>query len=193
VPAEKNNRPAEKRRVTTAIPAARLIAAMTRRITTTALLVLAATIAATSARAAEVPQATLDSAGAFAAQILQLEVTGQWERQYALLNPGHRQLITKGQYVACSRPLGTAIGPQRFVVRESKLVTIRVPHVAARIAALVTVEMHRPESKQVATFHVHVVPADGRWTWILGKSFLQALAAGRCLYGAPLSSSSPSA
>jgi hypothetical protein len=166
---------------------------MTRRITTTALLVLAAAIAATSARAAEVPQATLDSAGAFAAQVLRLEVTGQWERQYALLNPGHRRLITEGQYIACSRPLGTAIGPQRFVVRATKLVAIRAPHVAGRTAALVTVEMHRPESKQAATFHVHVVPANGHWTWILGKSFLDALAGGRCLYGAPLASSAPPA
>jgi hypothetical protein len=169
----------------------------TRRITTTAALALAAaTMAATSALAAgprnEVPQSTLDSAGAFAAQILQLEVTGHWEQQYALLNPGHRLLITEGQYVACSKPLGTAIGPQRFVVRRTKVVTIHVPHVAARTAALVTLEMHRPGSEQAATFHVHVVPANGRWTWILGDSFLRALAGGRCLYGAPLASSAPS-
>jgi hypothetical protein len=166
----------------------------TRRITTAAVLALvAATIGATPALAADVPQSTLDSAGAFAAQILQLEVTGHWEQQYALLNPGHRQLITEGQYVACSRPLGTAIGPQRFVVRGIKVVTIHVPHVAMRTAALVTVDMHRPGSAQVATFHVHVVPANGRWTWILGKSFLEALAGDRCLYGAPLTSSAPPA
>jgi hypothetical protein len=166
----------------------------TRRNTAIALLALtAATAAATRSPAAAPARTSLpgEPAGWFAAQVLRLEVAGRWEEQYRLLNPGHQQLITERQYVICSRPLGTAIGPERFVVRDTRLVPIHVPHVAARTAALVTIEMHRPGSTQAATFHVHAVADRGRWTWILGKQFLRALDGGRCLDGAPLASAPP--
>jgi hypothetical protein len=145
------------------------------------------TVAAVPAR----PSLPAGPAGAFAARILRLEVTGQWSQQYRLLNPGHRALLTERQYVECSRPLGTAIGPQRFVVRSTKSVPVHVPHVAARTGALVTIEMHRPHSARAATFQVHAIADHGRWTWILGDSFLTALEHGRCLYGMPLASAPP--
>jgi hypothetical protein len=165
-----------------------------RRITAIAALALAATAAAaiwSVAAAPARPPVPAEQAGAFAVHVLRLEVTGRWTQQYKLLNPGHRGLITERQYIACSRPLGTAIGPQRFVVRSTQLVPIHVPHISARTAALVTVEMQRPGSKQTATLHIHAVADHGRWTWILGKSFLTALADRRCLYGAPLASAPP--
>jgi hypothetical protein len=164
-----------------------------RKLTAFAALATAATAAAVWAVAAAParPPVPAEPAGAFAVHILRLEVTGRWNEQYRLLNRGHRGLITQRQYVACSRPLGTAIGPQRFVVRDTQLVPIHVPHVAAQMGALVTIEMQRPGSKQAATLHVHAVPDHGQWTWILGKSFLQSLSGGRCLYGAPLASGPP--
>jgi hypothetical protein len=40
--------------------------------------------------------------------------------------------------------------------------------------------------RQPVTYHLHAVRDRGRWTWILGQSFLAAIGKRECLDGSPL-------
>jgi len=156
----------------------------------------AALAAAAAVAAAAVPAAarldsgrraaSAESAGVFAVRIVDEELHGMWARQWSELHPGHRALITRGQYVACSRGLGTNIGDEVLTVRSVAVASIHVRDVPQRTSALVTLTMRRPGSSDSATLHVHAVSVAGHWTWILGERFLDALAQGRCLDGTPL-------
>jgi len=132
-----------------------------------------------------------ESAGVFIARILREEIRGQWGRQWLELHPGHQRLITQGQYVACSRGLGTniATGKEIFHVLRVEDQAIHVRGVPQRTAKLVTINVRQPGQRQRngLTYKLHAVAVGGRWTWILGDRFLDELARGRCLDGSPLS------
>ncbi|HVM56325.1 MAG TPA: hypothetical protein VMT74_02600 [Gaiellaceae bacterium] len=127
-----------------------------------------------------------ETAGTFVTRILREELRGQWARQWDELHPGHQRLITRAQYVACSRGLGTNIGDEELTVRGVRAMPIHVPGVPQRTAEVVTITMRRRGSTDAVTYHVHAVSVDGRWAWILGRPFLDAIAHGRCMDGAPL-------
>jgi hypothetical protein len=44
-----------------------------------------------------------------------------------------------------------------------------------------------------ATFKFHAILHSGRWRWVLGPNFLQAVSQGQCLDGSPLGSISSQA
>jgi hypothetical protein len=71
---------------------------------------LAASISASTASAEAARSASrmpVESPGAFITRILKEEIHGEWSRQWRELHPGHRALITRPQYVACPRGMGT--------------------------------------------------------------------------------------
>jgi hypothetical protein len=129
--------------------------------------------------------------GAFATHVLREEISGQWAAQWDELNPGHQKLITRKEYVACSTSLGTnfATGKETLDVVSIKDVPLHVRNVPEHTAKLVTVRLSHVPGQAAITYHVHAVHDAGRWTWILGASFLDAIAHGRCLDGSPLNSS----
>lgn len=126
--------------------------------------------------------------GAFITRILHEELAGQWAAQWGELHPGHRQLITRAQYVTCSEAIGTnvATGHETLSVRGVRDVPIHVRNVPERSAKLVTIVLRSGAGDRPTTYHLHAVLDGGRWTWILGRSFLDALARGQCLDGSPL-------
>ncbi len=128
-----------------------------------------------------------DGAGSFMTRILQEEIAGRWAAQWTELHPGHQKLITEAQYVLCSEAMATNVqtGRETFTVRSVRDQSIHVRGVPERTAKLVTIQLREPGSGS-QTYHLHAVRDRGRWTWILGRSFLDALAQGRCLDGSPL-------
>jgi hypothetical protein len=128
-----------------------------------------------------------ESAGAFMTRILQEEIEGRWAAQWGELHPGHQKLITRAQYVLCSEAMGTNVetGNETFTVRGVRDQAIHVRGVPERTAKLVTIQLRQPGNGS-ATYHLHAVLDHGRWTWILGQSFLDELAQGRCLDGSLL-------
>ena len=125
----------------------------------------------------------------FITQILREEIHGQWARQWSELHPGHQRLITRAQYVACSRALDTniATGKEIFRVFAIEDQVIHVRGVPQRTAKLVTITILQPGRASGLTYRLHAVAVGGRWTWILGDRFLGELARGRCLDGSRLS------
>ena len=121
-------------------------------------------------------------------RILREEIKGQWAPQWDELHPGHQALITRHQYVACSRGLQTniATGREVFTVLDVTDQSIDVRGVPQRTSKLVTISFRAPGSASALTYRLHAVAVKDRWTWILGDRFLSAIAHGRCLDGAPL-------
>ena len=131
-----------------------------------------------------------ESPGAFITRILSEEINGQWSRQWTELHPGHQKLITRSQYVTCSRSIGTKIatGKEIFKVLAIDDQAIHVRGVPERTSKLVTINVHQKGTSPGLTYRLHAVAVDGRWTWILGNRFLDQLAHGRCLDGTRLTS-----
>jgi hypothetical protein len=130
-----------------------------------------------------------EGVGSFMTRILREEIHGEWSRQWTELHPGHQRLITRAQYVACSREMQTdiATGAEIFRVLAVQDDPIDIPGVPQRTSKLVTISFHqRGTSSGGLTYRLHAVAAGGRWTWILGGRFLTAVAHGRCLDGSPL-------
>ena len=148
-----------------------------------ALAVLVA-VAAGCGSAAATPR---ESVGVFMTRILREEIGGQWSKQWTELHPGHQKLITRSQYVACSRKMGTNVGTGRetFRVLAVQNEAIHVRDVPQKTAKLVTISFTEP-GVSALTYRLHAVDVGGHWAWILGDRFLAALDKGRCLDGSPL-------
>lgn len=133
-------------------------------------------------------QTVRESAGAFVTRVLREELMGQWARQWDELHPAHKKLITRAQYVACSRSMGTNIGTgaEVFRVLAVENETIDIFAVPQRDSKVVTIEYRSPVGKTSPRYAMHAVAVDGKWTWVLGRRFLAAVARGKCLDGSAL-------
>jgi hypothetical protein len=133
--------------------------------------------------------APAEGVGLFMTRILREEIKGQWARQWSELHPAHQRLITRAQYVACSREMQTniATGAEVFRVLDVQDDPIHLKGVPQRTSKLITISFHqRGKASGGLTYRLHAVAVGGRWTWILGGPFLTAVAHGRCLDGSPL-------
>lgn len=130
-----------------------------------------------------------ENVGVFMTRILREEIHGQWAQQWSELHPAHQRLITRTQYVACSREMQTniATGSEVFRVLDVQDDPIRIQGVPQRTSKLVTINFHqRGKASGGLTYRLHAVDVGGRWAWILGGRFLTAVAHGRCLNGSSL-------
>jgi hypothetical protein len=148
-----------------------------------ALIALAAVVAGCGSASAT-PR---ESVGIFMTRILREEINGQWSKQWSELHPGHKKLITRAQYVACSREIGTnvATGKEVFHVLAVQDDRIHVQGVPQKTSKLVTISFETPGVSPL-TYRLHAVDVSGRWAWILGDRFLAAVDRGKCLDGSPL-------
>jgi hypothetical protein len=148
------------------------------------LVVLVAVAAGCGGASADTPK---EGVGTFMTRILREEINGQWSKQWSELHPGHQKLITRAQYVACSRTMGTnvATGNEVFHVLAVQDDPIHVQGVPQQTSKLVTISFKAP-GVTALTYRLHAVDVSGRWAWILGDRFLAAVDKGRCLDGSPL-------
>jgi hypothetical protein len=149
---------------------------------------LLAALALVAACGASQAAATSESPGTFMTRILKEELNGQWAKQWSELHPGHQRLISRAQYVQCSRSLATniATGGETYRVLAVKDEPIHVFGVPQRDAKVVTISFHTPGNSTTPKYALHAVLVGGRWTWILGGRFLSAVQHGRCMSGEPL-------
>ncbi len=152
-------------------------------------LVLALTLAGCAASSASTARPR-ESPGSFIERILREELRGKFAAQYEELHPGHQRLITRSQYVRCSRAIGgaTAHGREFMTVESIRDDPIDVRGVAQRTSKLVTVTVRQYSSAAAPrqTYSLHAVQVGSAWRWILAPLFLDAIAKGKCLDGSPL-------
>ena len=129
-----------------------------------------------------------EGAGTFMTRVLREELNGQWAKQWNELHPGHKKLISRAEYVACSRALATNIGTgsETYEVLAIKNEEIHVFAVPQHDSKVVTITFHSPISNSAPRYDMHAVNVGGKWTWILGGRFLSQVEHGRCLDGTPL-------
>ena len=154
-------------------------------------LVAAALAAVAAVPAIEASPQASEGAGTFIVRIVREELQGRWSRQWTELHPGHQRLITRREYVACSKALSVPVATGREVFRIVSVADepIHVRGVPQRTAKVVTLRLRQSDepAAQSATYRLHAVRVHGRWRWILAGRFLDAVAHGRCLDGSPLS------
>src|SRR3954447_4922011 len=156
-------------------------------------LVAVAAVLASTACGGGTTAAPGEAPGVFMTRVLREELNGQWAKQWASLHPGHKKLITRAQYVACSRSLATDIGTgtEKYRVLAVKDEPIDVFAVPQHDSKVVTISFHTPGNNTTPRYDMHAVNVDGRWTWILGGRFLRAVEHGKCLDGTPLEKQAP--
>lgn len=150
-------------------------------------LVAAALLVAVLAGCGGGSPAPREPVGAFVTRILREELNGQWSKQWTELHPAHQKLISRSQYVACSRGIGTNVGTgnETFKVLDVVDDPIEVQDIPQKTSKLVTVSVKSP-GVTTLTYRLHAVSVSGRWAWILGDPFIAAIERGKCLDGSPL-------
>jgi len=153
-----------------------------------ALIALAAALAGLAVGGCGGGSGPRENVGVFMTRILREEINGKWAREWSELHPGHQRLITRSQYVACSRALRTDIGTgaEVFRVLDVRSEAIDIRGIPQRSSKLVTISFRSRGSANPLTYRLHAVAVNGRWAWILGSGFLSEVARGRCLDGSPL-------
>jgi hypothetical protein len=104
-----------------------------------------------------------------------------------------QKLISQDDYVLCSERMNTNVstGKEKLVVRSERDVPFSENGVPEHRAKLVTISV--AGTGITATFKFHAILHAGRWRWVLGPGFLQAVRHGECLDGSPLGSTSSQA
>jgi hypothetical protein len=119
---------------------------------------------------------------AFLTRTIGLIAANRYAEAWAALNPAHKQVAPRGEYVGCERltPVPGRLQSIRITnVRDEEL-SLGGATVAAKSAAAHLVIAGGGEPVVIDTT-VHAVEVDGRWTWVLPEERFEAYSADRCL------------
>jgi hypothetical protein len=132
----------------------------------------------------------LRTAGPFLIETVYEKTRGHWDSAWATLYPAHQQVAPRTVYVRCERSTSFPAPLRHVRVLEARrdLVAVaglaqRVPGVAVRVE--VTLDWSGPGDPIVFRHTFHLVPHDGRWTWILSPSQYRDYADDACLFRPP--------
>lgn len=131
------------------------------------------------------------AAGEFLTRITEYHLTGEFARSYRELHPGHQELLSERQFVACGKRVPRDPGVRYVEVLDAYDVPLDVDAVPERKAKAVIIQI-REGSKSgtpIDTYTSHAVPQGGGWRWILAKDFLGSIEEGRCPDGSRLPAS----
>jgi len=126
----------------------------------------------------------LPTAGTFLKGEIQAMVHGRYGLAWTRLYPGHRAVVPEGIYVACEKQL-----PFPASYRSAKVVRVRRalvsvagstrPVEGAAVTVLIALKWYgRDPMRFTHTFHL--VPVDGRWTWLLSPQRYRMYVASGC-------------
>ena len=137
--------------------------------------------AASSPRDPSVPVAVaawppLATAGAFFLADVRDKIDGRWGASWLNLYPPHQQLVSQSDFVRCETAT-PFLAPLRSIrvlsVRRAPVdvpgLTLPVPGVALGVRLEIAAG-YGPRDPVVLRHTFHLVPVDGRWTWILSPS-----------------------
>ena len=152
----------------------------------TAIVTLVSTLGPGGTHARPAPASpALRTAGPFLLDEIRLKVDGRWNRAWRVLYPLHRRVAPRADFVRCE-----ARSP--FVAPVDSLEVVGVRRAPVRVAGLeravagvaVTVRAtfpgFGPRDPIVFTHTFHLVPANGRWTWLLSPQRYRLYRSGAC-------------
>ena len=143
---------------------------------------------AVASRGAQSTWPSLSTAGPFLLADIQDKVDGHWRDAWRTLFPLHRAVAPLRTYVRCERETPFALPLHAVHVAAVRRTTVHVPGVAQPVAGVavtvhVELEWYGPRDPIVFAHTFHLVPVDGRWTWLLSPGRYRLYASGGC--GAP--------
>ena len=142
---------------------------------TAAVLALCALAASTGSAAGPAgSRAALSPASAarfFLAEV-QAKLAGDWERAWRGLYPPHQRVAPRAVFVRCEQATPFAAPLESLHVVRVRAAAVRVPGSArpvpgVAVVAAVELRWFGPRDPIVFLHTFHLVPVDGRWTWLL--------------------------
>ncbi len=118
--------------------------------------------------------------GAFALKVMRLIVTNQYTKAWGDMHPDDKKAASLAEYVACETRSPVLVQPTsvKVVGISDRSVGLGNGHFVATKAVRVRIVF--PGQENVLVHTVHVVAAEGRWTWILPSWRFADYRADRC-------------
>lgn len=114
---------------------------------------------------------SLRSASAFMLDDIRYKTDGKWGLAWQTLYPPHKLVAPRSEYVGCEESIPWAAPIQAFRVVGVKRASFRVPGGGivdgAAVAVRITFPFYGPRDPISFVHTFHLVPVNGRWTWIL--------------------------
>jgi len=143
----------------------------------------AASVPGRAARASAWP--ALRTAGPFLIASIEGKTRGRWGAAWDSLYPFHQSVVSRTAFVRCESTTPFSAPLRSMHVVRVRRADVRVPglaHAVPGVAVTVHVELawFKPTDPLVATYTFHLVPVDGRWTWLLSKARYRLYMRGPC-------------
>jgi hypothetical protein len=127
----------------------------------------------------------LASARPFFLDELEDKVTGDWAAAWQTLYPPHQRVAPRIDFVSCERATPFPAQLQGLRVLGVRRSLVRVPGRAQPVAGVavdvrVALRWYGPRDPIVFRYTFHLVPAAGRWTWLLSEARYRLYRDGGC-------------
>lgn len=159
----------------------------------TAIAAAACALAGADAGRADPPLSNASAARFFLAEVAD-KVHGDWEQAWESLYPAHQRVAPRAVFVPCEQALPFAAPLESLRIVRVRAAAVRVPGAArpipgVAVTAAVELRWFGPRDPIVFRHAFHLVPVDGRWTWLLSPARYRLYAHGGCTaarLGSPL-------
>jgi hypothetical protein len=157
------------------------------RVASPACAFLAAIVVAAPAAGAGSDLPPLRTAGPFLIESVYEKTRGHWSSAWQTLYPAHKQIAPQRIYVRCERSSSFPAPLRHVRVLEARRDLVAVaglsePVPGAAVRVQVTLDWYGPRDPIVFTHTFHLVPHQGRWTWILSPDQYRDYAEDACLF-----------
>lgn len=128
---------------------------------------------------------SLASARSFFLDELQDKLRGNWAAAWQTLYPPHQRVAPRIAFLGCERATPFHAGLQSLRVLAVRRSLVRVPGRAQPVAGVaidvrVALRWYGPRDPIVFRYTFHLVPANGRWAWLLSESRYRLYRDGGC-------------
>lgn len=114
---------------------------------------------------------SLRSAGSFMLADIRYKTDGKWALAWETLNPAHKLVALRSVYVACEEATPWPAPVQSFELVGVKRASFRIPGGGIVDGAAVAVRLgfggYSPRDPITFVHSFHLVPVNGKWTWLL--------------------------
>jgi hypothetical protein len=159
---------------------------MSRIAAALAILCTAASLGAGTARATKAAGLpALDTAGPFLLDDIRLKVDGRWAVAWDSLYPLHRLVAPRATFVRCEARSRLIAPLDSMRVVSVRRAAVRVPGRTRTVDGVavtihVALPWYGPRDPIVFTHTFHLVPVNGRWTWLLSPERYRLYRSGAC-------------
>jgi hypothetical protein len=114
---------------------------------------------------------SLRTAGSFMLDDIRYKTDGKWGLAWQTLYPAHKFVASRSEYVSCEESTPWAAPVTQFDLVGTRRASFRIPGGGivdgAAVAVRLTFRMAGSRDPMSFVHTFHLVPVNGRWTWLL--------------------------